>query len=174
MVSRSWTATFELYELLTTPTLFFAGTNSKNNSTSLALRSLVTLLTPVMLPPGRSRLATNPAPAAGANNIPVTAPREPAPEATPAPPRQTTLTLQLSSESWVEVYDSRGERLYYDVASAGSVQSIEGRPPLRVVLGNAAAVAVQVNGQAREIPAGAVDGDGADFVISRSGNLRVP
>ena len=63
------------------------------------------------------------------------------------------LRLELTSESWVEVYDSRGERLFYDVASAGSVQSIEGRPPLRVVLGNAAAVSVQVDGQSREIPA---------------------
>jgi len=51
------------------------------------------------------------------------------------------------------------------------VQSIEGRPPLRVVLGNAAAVAVQIDGQAREIPANAVDGDGARFVVNRSGSL---
>jgi cytoskeleton protein RodZ len=77
----------------------------------------------------------------------------------------------LSSESWVEVYDSRGQRLFYDVASAGSVQSIEGRPPLRVVLGNAAAVSVQVDGRAREIPASAVDGEGARFVVNRSGSL---
>jgi len=88
-----------------------------------------------------------------------------------APARQTKLRLELTSESWVEVYDSRDERLFYDVASAGSVQSIEGRPPLRVVLGNAAAVSVQVDGQAREIPANAIDGDGARFVVNRSGSL---
>ena len=93
----------------------------------------------------------------------------PAEERTPA--RQTKLRLELTSESWVEVYDSRGARLFYDVASAGSVQSIEGRPPLRVVLGNAAAVAVQVDGQSREIPASAVDGEGARFVVNRSGSL---
>jgi len=88
-----------------------------------------------------------------------------------APVRPTQLRLELTSESWVEVYDSRGERLYYDVASAGSVQSIEGRPPLRVVLGNAAAVAVQVNGESREIPSGAAEGEGARFVVNRSGTL---
>jgi len=93
----------------------------------------------------------------------------PSEERTPA--RQTKLRLELTSESWVEVYDSRGARLFYDVASAGSVQSIEGRPPLRVVLGNAAAVAVQVDGQSREIPASAVDGEGARFVVNRSGSL---
>jgi len=88
-----------------------------------------------------------------------------------APARNTRLTLELNSESWVEVYDSRGERLFYDVASAGSVQAIEGRPPLRVVLGNAGAVAVQVDGQPREIPASAVNGEGARFVVNRSGSL---
>ena len=69
------------------------------------------------------------------------------------------------------MYDARGERLFYDVASAGSVQSVQGRPPLRVVLGNAGAVAVRVDGQPREIPAGAVSGEGARFVVNRSGTL---
>jgi cytoskeleton protein RodZ len=92
------------------------------------------------------------------------------------PPRETVarelgLRLELSSDSWVEVYDSRGERLFYDVASAGSVQSVSGRGPLRVVLGNAAGVSVAVDGQAREIPANAMDGDGASFVVNRSGSL---
>jgi cytoskeleton protein RodZ len=116
-------------------------------------------------------------PALQVTSSPVNTP-PPAPAAAEPPPRQevtparsTNLRLELSSESWVEVYDSRGQRLFYDVASAGSVQSIEGRPPLRVVLGNAAAVAVQVDGRAREIPASAVDGEGARFVVNRSGSL---
>jgi cytoskeleton protein RodZ len=113
------------------------------------------------------------APAAAPANAPDanSAPREAAPDASPAPARVTRLTLELSGESWVEVYDSRGERLYYDVASAGSVQSIEGRGPLRVVLGNAAGVSVQVDGQQREIPANALNGEGARFVVNRSGSL---
>jgi len=119
--------------------------------------------------------ASTPVPAASAPATAATAPPSATAVATPvpqeAPVRPTQLRLELASESWVEVYDSRGERLYYDVASAGSVQSIEGRPPLRVVLGNAAAVAVQVNGQSREIPSGAADGEGARFVVNRSGTL---
>jgi cytoskeleton protein RodZ len=113
------------------------------------------------------------APAAAPANAPDanSAPREAAPDASPAPARVTRLTLELSGESWVEVYDSRGERLYYDVASAGSVQSIEGRGPLRVVLGNAAGVSVQVDGQQREIPTNALNGEGARFVVNRSGSL---
>jgi len=97
--------------------------------------------------------------------------RDASTDANAAPARTTRLTLELSAESWVEVYDARDERLFYDVASAGSVQSIEGRAPLRVVLGNAAGVSVRVDGQAREIPSGAVSGEGARFVVNRSGSL---
>jgi len=89
----------------------------------------------------------------------------------PAPARPTRLKLELANDSWVEVYDSRGERLFYDVATAGSVQSVEGRPPLRVVLGNSAGVTVEVDGEAREIPGNALDGEGARFVVNRSGSL---
>lgn len=89
----------------------------------------------------------------------------------PAPARETRLKLDLTNDSWVEVYDARGDRLFYDVASAGSVQSVSGRGPLRVVLGNAAGVTVEVDGQAREIPENAIDGEGARFVINRSGSL---
>ena len=89
----------------------------------------------------------------------------------PTPARETRLKLDLTNDSWVEVYDSRGERLFYDVASAGSVQSVAGRGPLRVVLGNAAGVTVEVDGQSREIPANAADGEGARFVVNRSGSL---
>jgi cytoskeleton protein RodZ len=110
-----------------------------------------------------------PVPAVNANTA--DAARREAGAESAAPARETRLRLELSNESWVEVYDARGERLFYDVAGAGSVQSIAGRPPLRVVLGNAAAVTVQVDGRSRDIPAGALDGEGARFVVNRSGSL---
>ena len=91
-------------------------------------------------------------------------------EDTPAA-RATRLRLELASDSWVEIYDARGERLFYDVATAGSVQSVEGRPPLRVTLGSSAGVVVEVDGQRKEIPANAADGEGARFVVNRSGSL---
>ena len=51
------------------------------------------------------------------------------------------------------------------------MQSVTGRGPLRVVLGNAAGVSVEVDGQARGIPEGAADGEGARFTVNRSGSL---
>jgi cytoskeleton protein RodZ len=98
------------------------------------------------------------------------APAETAPRPEP-PARETRLELALTNDSWVEIYDARGERLFYDVASAGSVQSVTGRGPLRVVLGNASGVSVEVDGETREIPANAADGEGARFVVNRSGSL---
>jgi cytoskeleton protein RodZ len=97
--------------------------------------------------------------------------RDASAEAPPAPVRETRLNLNLTNDSWVEVYDARGERLFYDVASAGSVHSVSGPGPLRVVLGNAAGVTVEVDGKAREIPASALDGEGARFVVNRGGSL---
>ena len=88
-----------------------------------------------------------------------------------APVRETRLKLDLANDSWIEIYDSQGKKLFYDVASAGSVQAVSGRGPLRVVLGNSAGVTVEVDGQSREIPANAADGEGAKFVVNRSGSL---
>jgi len=97
--------------------------------------------------------------------------READPDTPPPPVRETQLKLDLSNDSWIEVYDSRDQKLFYDVASAGSVKTVSGRGPLRVVLGNAAGVAIEVDGQTRDIPAGAIDGEGARFVVNRSGSL---
>ena len=62
---------------------------------------------------------------------------------------------------------TRKQKLFFDVASAGSVQTVSGRGPLKVILGNAAGVTVEVDGRAREIPASAIDGEGARFVVNR-------
>lgn len=84
--------------------------------------------------------------------------------------RSMRLKLELAGDSWVEVTDARGAKLFYDVARAGS-QSFEGKPPLRVELANAAGLTVEVDGQARELPAGALVGEGARFIVNRSGSL---
>lgn len=108
---------------------------------------------------------------AGTSSAAFTASEQAQPVADAASANVRRLRLELTNDSWVEIYDSRGERLFFDVATAGSVQNVEGRPPLRVILGNATGVAVQVDGQPRDIPASAVDGEGARFVVNRSGSL---
>lgn len=117
-----------------------------------------------------SRPKPEPVKPAAAEPVPTATATEAAP--TPAPARETRLDLELPSDTWVEVYDSRDELLYADVASAGRLTGLTGRPPLRVVLGIANGVTVRVNGETREIPGSAIEGEGASFVVNRSGTLR--
>jgi cytoskeleton protein RodZ len=79
------------------------------------------------------------------------------------------LTLKFSSDSWAEVYDAAGQRLFYDVGAAASAHTMRGQAPLRVILGNASGVAVEFNGRPALIPAG-VQADGSTrFVINAHG-----
>jgi cytoskeleton protein RodZ len=57
-----------------------------------------------------------------------------------------TLTLKFSGESWVQIADGRGHTLLDGLQPAGSTRAVTGPAPLRVVLGNAPAVALEVNG----------------------------
>ena len=65
-----------------------------------------------------------------------------------APAGSDTLKLELSAESWIEVFDASGERLYRSLAKPGEIISITGTAPLSVKLGNARAVSVNFNGNA--------------------------
>ena len=86
--------------------------------------------------------------------------------------RETRLRLELTNDSWVEVYDSRGERLFYDVASAGSVQSVEGRGAVaRGARQRRRRDRRRSTGRRARFPPSAIDGEGARFVVNRSGSL---
>jgi len=85
-------------------------------------------------------------------------------------PRVTEITLHFAEDSWAEVYDAHGGRLFYDIGAAGSVHPIRGTGPFRVVLGNAPGVALEVNGRRIALPNAAADG-GVEFQINRSGHV---
>jgi cytoskeleton protein RodZ len=92
----------------------------------------------------------------------------------PALPRsknQSQVTLRYSADSWTEVYDASGARLFYDVGAANSVQTVVGTPPLRVVLGNAAGVAVEFNGHNTPIANLSHPDGSVQFSINRSGRV---
>jgi cytoskeleton protein RodZ len=61
--------------------------------------------------------------------------------------RETQLTLRFSALSWVEVSDSSGRQLLQGLYAADAARTLSGEPPLRVVVGNAPAVDLSVNGQ---------------------------
>ena len=57
------------------------------------------------------------------------------------------LKMELAAESWIEVYDALGEKLYIGLAKPGEKINLTGTPPLSVKLGNARAVSVNFKGK---------------------------
>jgi cytoskeleton protein RodZ len=68
----------------------------------------------------------------------------------PAVPELLKLALHFKQDTWAEIYDAGGTRLWYDVGAAGSEQKLSGHAPLHLVFGNAAAVSIMING--RSVP----------------------
>lgn len=63
--------------------------------------------------------------------------------AAPGPDR---VIFRMNADSWVEVFDARGERLFMSLARAGEVLSLAGTAPFSVLLGYAQGVSVEFNG----------------------------
>ncbi len=123
---------------------------------------------------GSPRPAPGTSPPLPGTSSPVSGTNSPVP-ASPAPggSRAGTaqVTLRYSADSWTEVYDANGARLFYDVGSANSVQTVVGAPPLRVVLGNASGVAVEFNGHSTPVAKLAHPDGSVQFSITRSGRV---
>jgi cytoskeleton protein RodZ len=128
-------------------------------------------------PPAAKLTAATNGPAAAAGKTPAAASTAAASVAVAnvaAPPPGTRskdgeLTLKFSSDSWAEVYDASGQRLFYDVGAAASAHTMKGPAPLRVILGNASGVAVEFNGRAALIPAGVQPDGSTRFIINAHG-----
>lgn len=63
----------------------------------------------------------------------------------------TKLTLSLKGQSWVEVTDAGGKLRLQRIAAAGESLHFEDASAFSVVLGNASAVDVSINGQAKDM-----------------------
>jgi cytoskeleton protein RodZ len=107
-------------------------------------------------------------PSPGAAVAPASAPE---PVTAPRAKAQSSVTLRYSADSWTEVYDASGARLFYDVGAANSVQTVVGTPPLRVVLGNASGVSVEYNGHSKPIAKLSRPDGSVQFSITRSGEV---
>jgi cytoskeleton protein RodZ len=118
--------------------------------------------------------------------LPSALPPEPAVETPPpvanAVPAATTasvaaagdirMRLEFKDASWTEIYDATGKRLMFGLGESGKVSTLAGKPPLRVTLGNASAVTVQVNDRPVVVPRRAGK-DAAKFVIAASGTVQM-
>jgi cytoskeleton protein RodZ len=75
------------------------------------------------------------------------------------------LEFTFEAESWAEVTDSRGERLLFGLNAAGRRVTVRGEPPFAIVLGDANAVQLTVDGEPYEIPTTGRQGDLARFSV---------
>ena len=62
-----------------------------------------------------------------------------------------TLTVAFDEDSWVSVDDAAGERLYRDLGRAGASFTVSGPAPMSVLVGNAAGVRVEFDGEAVDL-----------------------
>jgi cytoskeleton protein RodZ len=128
-------------------------------------------------PAASSASSTAPAGTAAAATTPAAAPQAlaPAPKGVvtvlPAPPDLLKLVLRFHQDTWAEIYDAGGTRLWYDVGAAGSEQKLSGHAPLHLVLGNAAAVAIMINGKSMPLSATIRGTPNVRFSIGEDGQV---
>ena len=63
----------------------------------------------------------------------------------------TALTVVFNDESWVSVDDATGRRLFGDLGRAGRTVTVDGLPPLQILIGNAPAVRIEFAGEAVDL-----------------------
>jgi cytoskeleton protein RodZ len=121
--------------------------------------STATASSPPPMPPAAAA-AYQPAPAGSAE-----------PNATAGVGR-ARLRLSFSADSWVDVHDAAGRRAFAGNGRANSVRTIAGIAPMRVYLGFASGVQLEINNRAVAIGPQFVSGDVARFEAGADGVLR--
>ncbi|WP_297528265.1 RodZ domain-containing protein [Thiohalobacter sp.] len=131
---------------------------------------------PASLPEASVEAATGPdrAPEA-ANALPLDTGPVAVPEAVaeipaaPEPrPRETRLSLRLDEDAWIDIRDANGRKLAFGLLRAGTRRELRGVPPLRLKIGNADAVHLQVDGRDYDLSPH-MRGDVARFRIQGEG-----
>ena len=62
-----------------------------------------------------------------------------------------TVVLNLTGDSWIEIHDREGSRLFYDLAQGGKNYIINGNSPFNILLGAANDVSIEFNGSSVDI-----------------------
>lgn len=102
-----------------------------------------------------SEQSAQPAPPPVENVTPTAAPTQP-PTPAPVPAAsvaQARVQLSFSGPAWVEVRDKNGKKLHSQNNSAGTQQTLEGEPPLSLVIGSAPNVKLTYKGQPVDLTA---------------------
>lgn len=87
-------------------------------------------------------------------------------------PGQVSLRVKFAADSWIEVFDGTGKAVLYDLGKAGTERTLTATAPLSVTIGDAAAVAVTVNGRVLPVLPHAQGQAVTRFSIGPDGSLR--
>lgn len=89
-----------------------------------------------------------------------------------APRGQVALVFEFTTDCWVEVYDSAGRVVLYDLGQAGTQRAVAGAAPLSVTVGNARGVALSVGGRRVRVPAPPPGQTVVRFNVGADGSTR--
>jgi cytoskeleton protein RodZ len=149
-----------------------AATPNPSGAATPPTRTLAVATPPPSARPSADRSAAAGSAPAAAASTPATSPSAAASAAQPSsddgggPSLVVPLELTFEQESWAEVTDAHGERLYYGLGTAGKRAQMRGEPPFAVVLGNAGGVKIVVDGEDFAIPAKGKPGEYARFSVN--------
>jgi cytoskeleton protein RodZ len=73
------------------------------------------------------------------------------------------LALKFAEASWIKVWDAADKPLLDGLMASGTSRTVDGAAPLRLVIGNARAVGLAVNGQVVNL----------DGMVRRRGDARI-
>ena len=90
----------------------------------------------------------------------------------PVQPGQVSLELRFAADSWVEIYDSAGKAVLYDLGKAGTQRTVSGAAPLSLTFGNAPAITLQANGRVVALPAPPAGQTVGRYSLGADGALR--
>jgi cytoskeleton protein RodZ len=79
------------------------------------------------------------------------------------PDTQVHLALKFAEASWIKIWDAHDAALVDGLMASGTSRTVDGTPPLRLVIGNARAVGLAVNGQVVSL----------DSMVRRRGDARI-
>lgn len=89
-----------------------------------------------------------------------------------APQGRVAVVFEFTTDCWVEVYDSAGRVVLYDLGQAGTQRAVAGAAPLSVTVGNARGVALSVGGRRVRVPAPPPGQTVVRFNVGADGSTR--
>jgi cytoskeleton protein RodZ len=80
--------------------------------------------------------------------------------------------MRFAADSWVEIYDASEQRVFFDMGARGTSRVVAAAPPLRVFLGFADGVQLELDGRPVTLPVQARRGNLAEFFLDAHGDVR--